>query len=403
MKRERRIIGISALVVIALVTMVAFAEEKNRGEREREDLINSIESKISEGEQKFNEELELIREYEWPAEEAYNRLLNYLKTSEGQTVRSFYGGAYFNDEKQLTVLVKGGDEEAAEVFAKEANYSRLTFSSCRYSYDELYQVYEAALDLWQKEELSVLSSLGVQEKENRIVVSLYPNDEESRAAFEAWIGPADMEMFNFVEGSKAVPAAYVYVGEHVNPTRSAGYRGYRIDEDDNIVDGFTSCGHSIVNEIYISSTKVSDLFDYAYGGSADISFYDKTPFTVLSNVMAYTDDAGNQEYERYLSTVEYTNALLENTSVFKVAGTTFVTGGTVHCSDVSFSTISHLIETTAQSAIGDSGGVLIIYHANQYKVLGSLHGKGTYSGITYTYFSAYFNNKYAMSSFIYRY
>lgn len=402
MNKATKAIILAVIVVILIGTRPSFAEGRSSEESERAERIKRIENKITESESKINEQLEMIRKFEWPATDAYNHLLNYLK-AEGQKYRPFYGGAYLNDKKQLVILVKEGNMEASQVFAKEVNCDRLILVPCRYSYDELYQVYEQALKRWKQQELSALSYLSLREDGNRIEVALYPNNEESRTAFSVWAGDADLEMFSYVEGGKPTPNTYVHVGEHATPLRSIGYRGFRLNSLGNPVYGFTSCGHSIAQTVNVSGTKVGELYDNICGGSADISFYDAWGSPVLSNVMAYTDDEGNQEYDRLLSAVEYTDTLLNGTTIFKIGGSSYVTSGTVHNTDVSFSTISHVIETTAYSVVGDSGGVLFIYHANQYKILGSLHGGGTYSGVYYSFYSKYFNNKYALASIIYRY
>ncbi len=402
--KVKRIVKKGVAILMAVLCgstfmMSAFASEKE------DRTVDQIKKKIVEIEKDLEEQMEGIRLNEWPVQDAFVRLTDFVDSPEGTPFRADYGGAWMNEAKQLVINVKGGEKTSESAFLKAADYEKTVICPCRYSLQELRGVYSRMDSLYRENELQGLSVFGISETKNKVTVVLLHNDETAREAFLKWVGVSDAEMFDFSEGSSPMPATTVCAGASVTPMRSVGYRGYRIaDSGNGYTYGFSSCGHSIVDELFSGSTKVGKLKAYSFGGNADFAFYDKVGnSTLLSNMLAYTDDEGNCSGNMYLSAYDYLGLPVENYTVYKVGATTYLTSGVLTNSSVTTNGISDMFTTTAYSALGDSGCVMFFYYQGQRYVIGSLHAGGNYNGVHISFYSKYTHNKNALPFIVYRY
>ena len=150
--------------------------------------------------------------YEWPAQEAYARLIDFIggegetrslyKKAKGETYRPYYGGAYLNEEKVLVVNVTDDSPEICQAFADVLRYDRVLFQKVQYSYDELYALYEALNRIEQgAEPFAGLAGCGIDVRNNRIEVSFTEDDETLRQAFLDRLKEDEKEMVRFTEGT----------------------------------------------------------------------------------------------------------------------------------------------------------------------------------------------------------
>ena len=150
--------------------------------------------------------------YEWPAKEAYSRLIDFIggegetrslyKKAKGEAYRPYYGGAYLNEEKVLVVNVTDDSPEICTVFANVLQYDRVIFQKVQYSYDELYALYENLNRTEQgTEPFAGLAGCGIDVRNNRIEVSFTEDDETLRQAFLDRLKDNEKEMVRFTEGA----------------------------------------------------------------------------------------------------------------------------------------------------------------------------------------------------------
>lgn len=399
MKNRRIIFSVVIVLLLSLVTVLASTKK----DESVAIPIEKISLHIQDKQLKLEEELKRIEANEWPAQEAYNRLLAYLENA-GKDLKNVFGGAFLHEETQLAVLLTDMSPDNTKRLSAAIDFAYVAFIPCEYSLDELTVVFEELCKRNESKPYPYLSEMGIYIPDNRITVSFSDSEKANAKDFENWFELTCSDMILYSYPLRVIPATIVYAGEAVSPGRSVGYRGYRIADQGDIYRGFTSCGHSVAGSIRKGNTTVGNLYSYAYSGNADFSFYDAAGSTTMFNLTAYTDDSGSSGGYISLSTTEISvQAVLTNRTMFKCGGTTYLSSGKILSTNY-YNGLSNMIKSNAYAQPGDSGCVAFIYDGGVYKIIGSASSISNSNGaFQFSYFSQYHNNKFSLYSTIYRY
>ena len=104
-------------------------------------------------------------------------------------------------KEKIDENVKDNDEKSGAVFLEAAAFEKIVICPCRYSLEELKEVYARIDSLTRENELPELSAFGISETKNRVIVTLLHNDAAAQKRFLEWAGISDDAMFAFSEGS----------------------------------------------------------------------------------------------------------------------------------------------------------------------------------------------------------
>lgn len=361
------------------------------------------------------------------------------KTNEnGMTLNDYYGGAYLNDDKKLTICVTSDKPEIIDTIIETTGSSEIIIQKVNYTLDEINEIFNmfenmlnnykqrAVLIEEQRAVVDAIVEIYTNVFDNKVVVGISGLDDEKENTFWSLFNSLPNDVIELEEGYHNAVTVSIRPGGGLYPTASAstsgaavdqsvGYRGYRVNSAGTKIYGFTGCGHGAVSSIYRGGEKVGTLYDSAVGGKYDIAFYDKTSNTTLSNQTSYSDDMGNATETVSLSTAAppTSASVLVGSTVMKVGGRTFFTQGEILSIRESWMTSSfaftNAMRTTALNLAGDSGGAAFIYYGGSYRIVGTMSGTG-YSSLPHT--AAIFEHSYiaqyqyavnALDSTIYRY
>ena len=403
-----KIAGVLLTAVLAFV-VVRNARSVGKITKEEQPVVDSIYTQLEAMERDTTADIEEKLRYQWLADEARMRLVNFLDR-EGQEYRKYYGGSFLDADRMLAVYLTDSSPEVEQVFRDVLKYDeRLYFLYGQYSKDELEALYRRMVEQYTEDMLDFLPEFGVDIMNNCIDVGLKDQSPESLARFWAWIGEENADMIRFIETYyNFMLTTYVFPGVGVSGSwggsniQSVGYRGYRLNNNGQTVSGFTSCGHNVPQNLYIGYTKVGVKYDYAFSGSADISFYDATSAASLTNITAYTNESGG--YITISSDEIPSNYDPTGDAFVKYGMTSEMTEGDVYSGSWVRGGVSDLLKTSALALPGDSGGVGLVYYNYQYRIVGSVSG-GDYnsntpsaSSFVASFFSRYHNNKAAITN-----
>ena len=419
---------------IALFTIFSLLFSTPIYAQETFNIANEIDARLN---NMTNEAISITQEIalaEAPAQTLYDNLLFQLQSSTPVSysksnstninLNDYYGGAYLNDNKELTICITSNDLEIATLFREATGSSNVVIQHVNHSLDDLnntanayrkmLQDYQQRADL-HADYVALLDNLIESYTDiftNQFVIGINElNANKSELFWNLFDLPTDTIRLENVEKADSYatirPGGGLYVSQGdsnygININQSVGYRGYRVNLSGNKVYGFTGCGHGAISHLYRSGETVGSLYDYNCGGNYDLAFYDATASASLSNWTSYSDDIGNAIDIVELSTLAPTNILVGATAM-KVGASTFFTSGTI--TSLNYNTTAdgisytNMIKTTANAAPGDSGGATFILYQNTYRIIGTVTGGNVSKG--YSFMAPY--TQYALESTIYRY
>lgn len=443
-KKKIKIVAI-IMVFCMLSQTIVYAQEG-----ETKTIADEMETLISERAATVMTEMNEILSKEKPAQEQYANLISELHTTISsinasgvskqrgkETLNDYYGGAYLNKDKKLTVCVTDDSQDIKESIAQTVGTQEIEIRKVNHTWDEINEIatslqekieyYQNNVRLEEKEYLLILDIVGIYADvfTNKVIVSISKLNNDKEQMFWSLFNEFKSDTIELVEGERAELTVTIKPGGGLYKTASAstsgqlasqsvGYRGYRINSSGNTVYGFTGCGHGAASELYRGGEKVGTRYDYAVGGNYDIAFYDKTSSTTTSNQTSYSDDVGSSNETVSLSTTAppTSQSILLGSTVMKVGSASFFTLGEIlsvntnyRISNVNF---TNLMQTTALNLGGDSGGAAFIYYGGSYRIVGTMTGS-SYSGtsltsntFTYSFIAQYRYAVNALNSTIYR-
>lgn len=412
-------------------------------------ISNQIEARLSTASDALLSSMEEIARNESPAQKQYSKLVAGLQTSivsmdsskvkeRSMTLNDYYGGAYLNDDKELTICVTSDKPEVIETIIETVGSTEIIIEKVNYTLDEINEIYstfnQMLDDYKQRTDLSKIERTLVTDIvenytdvfENKVVVGISELDDEKNNIFWSLFNSLPHDSIGLEEGYKNTVTVSIRPGGGLYKTasssssgalanQSVGYRGYRINSSGSKIYGFTGCGHGAMSAIYRGGEKVGTLYDKSVGGKHDIAFYDKTSNTTLSNQTSYSDDVGNATETVSLSTTAAPTSafVLVGSTVMKVGSRSFYTQGKIKSVSAGWSTDDYSfkgsMKTTALNLGGDSGGAAFIYYDGSYRIVGTMSGS-SYTGdsltaktFSHSYIAQYRYATNALDSTIYRY
>ncbi len=433
MKRFIKIIAVS--LIFCLTCNIPILAHENS------DIIEEINLRIEDVSAQNDAFVKEIIQKEAPAQAQYEDLISYLdfsakasnenQTSNNLDLNDYYGGAFLNDEKKLTICTTNNSPKIVSLFKKatgsddiiiqQVDYTKSELDSVAESFRNMLDQYRRCTYLTQKQFILIQSIIEDYADlfTNRFVVGIHElNIEKITLFWNMFDLPSEIVRFESVEQTEEFvtisPGGALYLNANdsaTNYNQSIGYRGYRIGSGANTIYGFTGCGHGAVNGIYKNGTLAGVRFGSRCGGIYDIAFYDAQSGVTLTNRTSYSDDSGNATDVVQLSIQDppSNNNILLGSTVMKVGASTFYTSGQItNCNanatlseGTGTRSYTDLFRTSARARKGDSGGTAFILYQGTYRIIGTITGGSVEHG--YTYISKYLNAYYALGTVIYRY
>lgn len=134
---------------------------------------------------------------------SYTKIVNYMAAEKEKNgaplLSSLYGGAYINENQELTVYIKGGEDRAKEKIKEITGNSSIIYLDANYSFDELYKVYALLSDKTAEFELMGVS---ISESKNIVEVSSKSSAEICKKKLAPFINLSMVEIFEHCSEGK---------------------------------------------------------------------------------------------------------------------------------------------------------------------------------------------------------
>lgn len=278
----------------------------------------------------------------------------------------YYAGSYINSYGNLVVMVKGelnanDSVSMTKAMEVEANTEILYNEEAKYNYRELIdtmtELYRYCSSAEYEEATYKIHGYGILDDENKIVVYINSEEDDDKEHICAQISYSDAVVFRYHEtGIDATAACGTGIGVTAGDnTFSIGYRAKYTDSSGNVVNGFVTCGHSLINyssaiSIYSGSSKIGTSVPgkVKYSGKVDAAFIKLTGS--VSNQVGDTSD--------YLTTTTAIKAANSTVHMYgMISGK--ITGTVESASFVDVDRgLTDQVSTTYWAVQGDSGGIV---------------------------------------------
>lgn len=278
-----------------------------------------------------------------------------------------YGGCYIGDDDKLYVLLTDKAAENTIDTMKEMTKNTIVIEECQYSLDELMALKEYIGSFWDSNESIIaevmkdVMSIGIDEMNNRIVVSIKDCSEDKINLFRKYI--CDFSEIEFEDTQGYLPKAVnMYAGGHIvigSYAYSMGFRCRILNSAGTYNYGFVTAAHgnSIGQGVYYNNAFIGMVSkrSYANNGPLDTSFV----LIADSNYVATNDliDAkGTLVAGAYMTNF----AVNQNVGISAIVVRHSTGKITMSSVDVNTSNgkITDLVRATYWAYEGDSGGVV---------------------------------------------
>lgn len=219
----------------------------------------------------------------------------------------YYAGAYIDSDGELTVLLTNTHQSTKDEVAELTRNQTIKTAFAVESYNvleaqsnlifntaiNLRNLISASENLMVDDEISNLSlsfiGCGIDEEQNKVVVSLTDTSTENISAFKKYISNYSRVYFEKSEEHKEQTTVSPGTGYTVSgATGSIGYRS-RITSGGTTVYGFTTAGHasSYIGQSFVNpsnNTTYGTALKRQYSGTVDATFVQLTNSYSVSNV-----------------------------------------------------------------------------------------------------------------------
>ncbi|MBE6952948.1 MAG: hypothetical protein E7452_05285 [Ruminococcaceae bacterium] len=313
----------------------------------------------------------------------------------------YYAGAYIREDGKLVVLLTNTAKANTDSVYALARSSDLIVSTATVSLNELTAQRELIANAWQtlrqsKAEdmpddlLNLLDSFvgfGIEERNNRIVVSLKEVSGNNISAFKKYLTSYDRIYFeqcaSFEKQNSPRP---LYLGTPVEVrieldlySGSVGYRCYR-NINGTFEYGFATAGHfanTINQTVYVGGGNIvcGTTMLTQQSGTLDAAF-------VKSNEAI---EVQNKTADMTIIAGSWCTSFPEGMTVYKYGAASSQTSGTIGSNSYSFSNdgidFEDMLRCSYDAEDGDSGGIVYTYINGDYAVVGIHYGElGFFSG-----------------------
>lgn len=283
------------------------------------------------------------------------------------TAKQTYGGCYIGDDDKLHVLFTNNVVDNTIDTIKMMTENKAVIERCQYSLDELMALKEYIGDLWDNTEpfiveiMNDVMSVGVDEMNNRIVVSIKNCNQDKINLFRKYI--SNFAAIEFEDTKGYVPTAInMCAGSHIqigNYGYSLGFRCRILNSAGTYNYGFVTAAHdnSIGQSVYYNTGYIGMVLkrSYANNGPLDASFV----YIADSNYVATNDLV---DAKGTLVPGAYMTNFAVNQNVGISAIVVRYSTGKITMSSVDVNTsngkITDLVRATYWAYKGDSGGVV---------------------------------------------
>lgn len=306
----------------------------------------------------------------------------------------YYAGAYIQEDGKLVVLLTEVSKTHSDSICSLIRSSDVVFKTASVPYndlvsqrDDIIQTYERlknnSLENTIDDDLSTLLNsfigIGIEERNNRIEVSLTDTSAENIDAFREYL--SSYEHISFEQSGAAEkhtslsPGTYIRAGENAG---SIGYRSYR-QLGSSTFYGFTTAAHvagsygqSIYNAPYypsIPSVVCGTVITSLYSGTIDAAFVQTASgFTVTNQTPAGKILASSwfTSIPEGMSVIMHGKTSGEKSGVVRNNAYYFTTSDGVSLTDV--------LRCSYDADFGDSGGVVFSLYNGDYTIVGIHHG-----------------------------
>ena len=300
----------------------------------------------------------------------------------------YYAGAYIREDGKLVVLLTNTAKTNTDAVYALARSSDLIVSTATVSLNELTVQRELIANAWQtlrqsKAEdmpddlLNLLDSFvgfGIEERNNRIVVTLKDISEENITLFQKYISSYTNIYFEACDGVEA--HTELKLGDSFYAAGGYGSIGYRCYYTNASIryTGFATAAHAAINQgqdILSGSggERYGETQIWQYSGTLDAAFVQRVAGVTIANHTPEGKVIANT----------WCTSFPEGMTVYKRGKTTHETSGTIKNSSYSFTTasgisLSDTLRCNYNSDAGDSGGIVFTLINGDYTVVGLHHG-----------------------------
>ena len=277
---------------------------------------------------------------------------------------SFYGGAYINNERGLTIQVTSLTKEVYSYFNKLINLDNVVFEEVKYSFSTLLNAHEQISkkmrDASCEDSFNCITSVGMSILKNAISVSIKKDNCEKTTLLNRIIDETDAneDMIIITYNDECVPAdgtvgspgsnIYNYYGSKLK-SRSVGF--WATDVYGNL--GIVTASHSTLtygDTVYVESGVFGTVGNSQFGGNVDAAFVNRTNPSIPAT--------------RYVSGWNHTISSTTYMSM-AVGSYVYIKGAISGCrsgmvTDINVTTtlISNAVKTDIKGEQGDSGGIV---------------------------------------------
>lgn len=421
-KKFKKIISIAILIVLLILALClpVYAEETKTTNGELlEDVYNEMMKNESEEFLYENDNSEIDKttmENEKNSKIQYEKLITNIYNDDTKKYDDSYAGSYINDEGELVVkLIKSSNVDESKVRSVTEN-EKLILESAKYTYNELiemndlisskmYQnsINDVSLTDNEKNILSLITSVGISQSQNRIIVSIKDLSEKNIQDFKKYILDSDAIIFQKGYDNNATSTT-MFLGNKIvidGKGFSIGCRAWATINDVTYY-GFMTAGHNIkaydevkycVGEKEYSIGKVYARKSYGTNDSAFVRITNNN-FN-LSNKIRNQNGVSIKTYVTS-SPVEggyvYKNGYAGGLKMGKITQTSkTVTYSNVLNSAGNPTTYTNLYEANYKTKMGDSGGP--VFNKDDYDIAGIQSGVGGSPDSDGYYNCSYFGNQ----------
>ncbi len=306
----------------------------------------------------------------------------------------YYAGAYIQEDGKLVVLLTEVSKTHSDSICSLTRSSDVIFKTASVPYndlvshrDDIIQTYESlknnSLENRIADDLSTLLDsfigIGIEERNNRIVVTLTDTSAENIDSFRKYLSSYEHIFFEQSGGAEKHTSlspgggilVYDNVGDH---TGSIGYRSFR-PLGSRTLYGFTTAAH-VVNSTYPESVYTlnrvlcGNVSTLQYGVTIDAAFVQTTSdFTVT-----------NQTPSGKIIASSWFTSIPEGMSVMMHGNTSGELSGVVKNNAYHFTTsdgvnLTDMLRCSYDADFGDSGGVVFSLYNGDYAIVGIHHGQ----------------------------
>ncbi len=306
----------------------------------------------------------------------------------------YYAGAYIQEDGKLVVLLTEVSKTHSDSICSLTRSSDVIFKTASVPYndlvshrDDIIQTYESlknnSLENRIADDLSTLLNsfigIGIEEQNNRIVVTLTDTSAENIDSFRKYLSSYEHIFFEQSGGAEKHTSlspgggilVYDNVGDH---TGSIGYRSFR-PLGSRTLYGFTTAAH-VVNSTYPESVYTlnrvlcGNVSTLQYGVTIDAAFVQTTSdFTVT-----------NQTPSGKIIASSWFTSIPEGMSVIMHGKTSGELSGVVRNNAYHFTTsdgvnLTDMLRCSYDAKFGDSGGVVFSLYNGDYAIVGIHHGQ----------------------------